>query len=135
MTKPRPDPSSYITQVTDHTAALAARAVAEASAARKEEDEAYCIYNMRGVRRDLKRREAKLIPEPFALHFKNGCMHVSWDQMTHWPWKPPSEVIGDDWEYHAIPVPDVPFPLTSLGLITSLMLKHWTGFLIRFTNY
>jgi hypothetical protein len=106
MTDPPPDAATYITQVQDHTLSLAAR-LAEVSILRKEEEDVYCIYNMRGVRRDLRRRDAKLIPEPFAVHFKNGYMHVPWDQMTNWPWIPVSEVVGDDWEYRAIPVHDV----------------------------
>lgn len=110
MTNPRPDPTLFITQVPDHSAALAVRTSTEVSSSRKDDDDVYCIYNMRGVRRDLKRREAKLIPEPFALHFKNGYMHISWDQMINWPWIPASEVVGDDWEYRAIPVLDVLLP-------------------------
>jgi hypothetical protein len=106
MTDPPTDAATYITQVQDHSVTLAAR-LAEVSLSRKEEEDVYCIYNMRGVRRDLRRRDAKLIPEPFAVHFKNGYMHVPWDQMTNWPWIPVSEVVGDDWEYRAIPVHDV----------------------------
>lgn len=109
---PHPNPLTFITQVPNHSvvAVRPTAALTEASTSRREEDDVYCIYNMRGVRRDLKRREAKLIPEPFALHFKNGYMHISWDQMTNWPWIPASEVVGEDWEYRAIPVPDVPLP-------------------------
>jgi hypothetical protein len=119
MTDPPPDAATYITQVQDHTLSLAAR-LAEVSIPRKEEEDVYCIYNMRGVRRDLRRRDAKLIPEPFAVHFKNGYMHVPWDQMTNWPWIPVSEVIGDDWEYRAIPVHDVPRPTQcSFGVLAN----------------
>jgi hypothetical protein len=107
---PHPHPLTFITQVPNHSV-VAVRPAAEVSTSRREEDDVYCIYNMRGVRRDLKRREAKLIPEPFALHFKNGYMHISWDQMTNWPWIPAHEVVGEDWEYRAVPVPDVPLPL------------------------
>jgi len=107
MTSPPPDAAAYITQVQDHSVTLATRALAEASLSRREEEDVYCIYNMRGVRRDLRRRDAKLIPEPFAVHFKNGYMHVPWDQMTNWPWIHVSEVVGEDWEYRAIPVHDV----------------------------
>jgi len=114
MTSPPPDAAAFITQVQDHSAALAARALAEASLSRREDEDVYCIYNMRGVRRDLRRRDAKLIPEPFAVHFKNGYMHVPWDQMTNWPWIPVSEVVGEDWEYRAIPVHDVPSPSARL---------------------
>jgi hypothetical protein len=99
------DASQLVTQVADPTA-LAARAYLEA-ATRGEDDDVYCIYNMRGVRRDLKRREAKLIPDPLAVHFKNGHIHVPWDQLTSWPWIPGTQTIGDDWEYRAIPVFDV----------------------------
>jgi len=65
---------------------------------------------MRGIRRDLKRREAKLIPDPLAVHFKSGNVHIPWDQLVSWPWIRGSEVVGDDWEYRAIPIFDVPFP-------------------------
>jgi hypothetical protein len=103
-----PDPASFVTQVQD-PAALAARAFLEA-ANRADDDDVYCIYNLRGVRRDLKRREAKLIPDPLAVHLKNGNIHVPWDQLTNWPWIPASQTVGDDWEYRAIFVPDVKHP-------------------------
>ena len=100
-----PDPSLLVTQVADPSA-LAARAYLEAAKS-GEDDDVYCIYNMRGVRRDLKRRDARLIPDPLAVHFKNGHIHVPWDQLTNWPWIPANQTIADDWEYRAIPVFDV----------------------------
>ena len=100
-----PDPSSLVTQVQDPSA-LAARAYLDA-ANRMEDDDVYCIYNMRGVRRDLKRREAKLIPDPLAVHFKSSNVHIPWDQLVNWPWIPGNQMVGDDWEYRAIPIFDV----------------------------
>jgi hypothetical protein len=107
-----PDASSLVTQVQDPTV-LAARAYLDA-ATRGEDDDVYCIYNMRGIRRDLKRREAKLIPDPLAVHFKNGHIHVPWDQLTNWPWIPGNQTIGEDWEYRAIPIYDVSSPIPSV---------------------
>lgn len=101
-----PDASQLVTQVADPNA-LAARAYLEA-ATRGEDDDVYCIYSMRGVRRDLKRREAKLIPDPLAVHLKNGHIHVPWEQLQNWPWIAMDQTVGDDWEYRAIPVFDVP---------------------------
>jgi hypothetical protein len=101
-----PDPSLLVTQVTNPKTTALTRENKETSIQR-EEDDFYCIYNLRGVRRDLKRRDAKFLPDPIAAHFKNGLHHIPWDLLTNLPWIPTSETIGDDWEYRAVPVYDV----------------------------
>jgi hypothetical protein len=105
------DPSTLVTQVTDHHV-VPSRPFLDI--APREDDDVYCIYNIRGVRRDLKRRDAKLIPDPLGIHFKNNNIHVPWDQLANWPWIPGNQVIGDDWEYRAIPIFDVILPCLSL---------------------
>jgi hypothetical protein len=128
-----PDASALVTQVQDPTA-LAARAYLEAASRGGDDDDVYCIYNMRGVRRDLKRREAKLIPDPLAVHFKNGHIHVPWDQLTNWPWIPGTQTIGEDWEYRAIPIFDVP-PHTIIHVNGSWMPARWIGYWKRFIRF
>jgi hypothetical protein len=127
-----PDASQLVTQVADPNV-LAARAYLEA-ATRGEDDDVYCIYNMRGVRRDLKRREAKLIPDPLAVHFKNGHIHVPWDQLTNWPWIAMNQTVGDDWEYRAILIYDVSHFFVAEA-DNSLMRGHWIGYSKRSITY
>jgi len=81
----------WITQVTDHDEVTT---VPPNIVARREEDD-YIICIFGGVvRRDLTRRDAKLLPELFAAHIKKNYLHIPWDQLN-W-WVPADEVVPDD---------------------------------------
>jgi hypothetical protein len=120
------DPALLITQVPDLTIAPVYLPIFHAPV---DDDDMYCIFNMRGIRRDLRRRDAKLIPNPLAIHLKMPHnAHIPWEQLPHWPWYRGDQAFGEgEWRNRAIPVVDVP-PVFGEGVDGSWMRGPWIGF-------
>lgn len=101
-----PDPSFLVTQVAERALAYA-REQAEQQAAIRSHDHYYAIYNVRGVRRDIRKQICRMIPDPIVPHFKGYNPNFAWDMLDDTIFFHPDEQYGDDWYTVSVPLYEV----------------------------
>jgi hypothetical protein len=101
-----PDASFLVTQVAERALAYA-REQAEQQAAIRSHDHYYAIYNVRGVRRDIKKQICRMIPDPIVPHFKGYNPNFAWDMLDDTIFFHPDEQYGDDWYNVSVPLYEV----------------------------
>ena len=98
-----PDPSFLVTQVAERALAYA-REQAEQQAAIRSHDHYYAIYNVRGMRRDIKKQICRMLPDPIVPHFKGYNPNFAWDMLDDTIFFHPDEQYSDDWYTVSVPL-------------------------------
>ena len=101
-----PDARFLVTQVAERALAYA-REQAEQQAAIRSHDHYYAIYNVRGLRRDIKKQICRMIPDPIVPHFKGYNPNFAWDMLDDTIFFHPEEQYGDDWYNVSVPLYEV----------------------------